>query len=114
MMSQVQTDAPLHFNKPFILVTRIGNNEGNDKYHNPYQRYYEFDAMNELFKCASQFGTINHRDEKPISALRIITGPPIAYGNHNEEFNRIPSKADYFNDFPTALDEYRKGIRRDV
>ena len=98
--AQVQTNEPLHFNKPFILVTRIGNNEGNDTYHNPTQRYYEFDSMITLFKAASRFS----RDEQPISALQ-VAGDGIEYDQFGTPITH------YFHNFTAALDEYKRGIR---
>jgi hypothetical protein len=93
MLAQVQTNAPMHFNKPFVLVTRVGENSTNDTYHNPRQRYYEHDSMSALFKHAARMSN----NEKAVSALRISD-----------------DKIEYFHDFLTALDEYKRGIRVDM
>ncbi len=98
-LAQVQTNEQLHFNKPFILVTRVGNNDTNNAYHNPHQHYYEHDSMNQLFKHAARMGN----DEKPISALRILDVP------YNVDGNESGPRADYFHNFTTALDEYKDG-----
>lgn len=89
----------LYFSKPFILVTRIEENNTNDSYLNPTQCYYEFDTMDVLFKYASRY--LKH-DEKALTALRIHT-------NDNGE-----DTSSYFVDFPTALNEYKIGVRSRV
>lgn len=99
-LAQVQTNEPLHFNKPFILVTRVGINDTNDAYHNPHQRYYEHDSMHALFKHAAKMSS----DEKPISALRILMG-----GMYTDQFDCV--RTDYFHDFTSALEEYKRGVR---
>jgi hypothetical protein len=104
----------LHFTKPSILVTRVGENNGNDSYHNPHQRYYQYDSMRLLFKAAAQFAG----NETPVSALRV----------HDNDLNMReildvaidkfkdyrPRTADYFHNFTAALDEYKRGIRVDM
>lgn len=90
----------LHFTKPFILVTRIGENNTNDSYLNPTQHYYEFDTMNVLFKYASR--CMKH-DEKALTALRLYWYNP----------DKHPY-SEYFHDFPTALHEYKTGVRSHV
>jgi hypothetical protein len=100
MLAQVQTDAPMHFNKPYILVTRVGENNTNDTYHNPRQRYYEHDSMSALFKHAARIGS----NEKPVSALRVLSPDHIDQNEWN-------TATDYFHNFPVALDEYKRGIR---
>lgn len=95
----------LHFNKPFILVTRLGENDTNNPYHNPRQRYYEFDDMNTLFKYASRYMA---HDEKPLSALRVSCQN---LGDILRLANGEMKASEYFHDFPTALQEYRDGVR---
>ena len=103
MLAQVQTNEQLHFNKPFILVTSVGNNEGNDTYRNSHQKYYEHDSMAQLFKHAARIN-----GETPVSALRVTSEV-----NEGGEF-AAPTRADYFHNFTAALDEYRRGIRVDM
>lgn len=92
----------LKFEKPYILVTRIGENLTNDTYHNPVQKYYQFEHMNILFKYASRYMM---KEEMPVSALRIID----AFDTEKEV---VVQRSEYFHDFPTALQEYRDGTRR--
>ena len=113
MLAQVQTSAPMYFNKPFILVTRVGENTTNDTYHNPHQRYYEFDTMKELFYFASRS---NHllKDETPVSALRTVNYSMLHLIPTDKDDYTCPTKAEYFHNFTTALDEYKRGIRVDM
>lgn len=101
----------MQFTKPFILVTRIGDNYTNNPYHNPLQRYYEYDNMRQLFYRASKISG----GETPVAALRITNYTTLsnkerdAYGNVYEY--QSPSRADYFHNFTKALEEYKQGIR---
>ena len=106
MFAQVQTNEQLHFNKPFILVTRVGNNEGNDTYRNPTQRYYEFDDMYGLYKYAARMSG----EQKAVSVLRIMFdhSDEVDYNEYGTE------RIDYFHNFPADLDEYKRGIRVDM
>lgn len=106
-LAQVATAQPLHFNKPFILVTRVGNNETNNEYYNPHQRYYEHDSINELFKHAAKFAG----DEKAISCLKIVQDieAGVLKDFSVNEYGTVTTH--YFHDFTAALDEYKRGIR---
>lgn len=111
MLAQVQTDAPLHFTKPFILVTRVGDNVTNNPYHNPYQKYYACDTMKQLFESCNYLG----RDETPVSALRITRfSGEFVYSDVDNTPYHERSRADYFHNFTAALDEYKRGIRVDM
>ena len=103
MLAQVQTNTPMRFNKPFVLVTRIGENNTNDSYNNPHQRYYEHSNMSDAFKHAASM----RGEEKAVSILRILSPSHI-------DQNEWGTATDYFNDFPQALDEYKRGIRVDM
>lgn len=96
------------FTKPFILVTRVGENETGHSYYNPHQRYYEYDTMKALFESARQFP--RDAKEKPISALRILPSRDTVFGGPDGS-HQAPACADYFHDFTTALEEYCTGIR---
>lgn len=98
----------LQFTKPFILVTRIGSNDTNNQYHNPRQRYYEFDNMRVLFYRASKM----NGDETPVSALRILVeAETLADIDNSGVMCRQPRRADYFHNFTKALEEYKQGVR---
>lgn len=108
-------NTPLHFTKPFILVTRIGENNTNDSYLNPMQRYYEFDTMEVLFKYASRY--LKH-DEKALTAIRITNQDhitdEIVIADSAGEYRYDGPRSEYFYDFPTALNEYKTGLRSRV
>ena len=102
----------MHFNKPFILVTRVGNNNTNDTYRNPRQLYYEFDDMSDLFHYAAARISGN---ETPVSALRITVGQLDTDTSYDDsKVYRMPTHGEYFHNFPVALDEYKRGIRVDM
>lgn len=105
--AQVQTNAPLHFNKPFVLVTRMGENDTNNAYHNPRQHYYEFDNMKMVFHYAK---TCMKHGEVPVSALRIIISRQPAMSEDGVVYHTSPH-SEYFHNFTAALDEYKRGIR---
>lgn len=111
MLAQVQTKEPLHFTKPFVLVTRVGNNDTNDAYYNPYQKYYEFDDMKMVFHYAH---TCMKYNEKPVTALRITNFSMDHLIPKDKDDYTCPTKADYFHNFTAALDEYKRGIRVDM
>lgn len=118
-LAQIQTNAQLHFTKPFILVTRVGENSTNDAYHNPHQKYYEFDTMKSLFFFAKN-GFVS-KEEKPVSALRVRIDNEVLIDGSVDMQGRQPSSgryrktvADYFHNFTAALDEYKRGIRVDM
>lgn len=96
----------LYFTKPYILVTRIGENDTNNPYLNPVQKYYEFDSMSVLYKYASRY---MKKDETPLTALRVslLAG----YNDDDDDDDPPYHVSEYFHDFPTALQEYKDGIR---